>query len=99
MADGQVSVALSRAATEWHQRLTPERRAIVDERLRQLARYPERAIKVPEGDEELLTAIIMVRDREVWAYRVTFVVDEVMSRHLPAIKVLTVRQLPFPALR
>lgn len=99
MPDGQVSVALSHEVTLWHSRLTPERQAVVDERLRQLARNPERSLVTRERGREVRTAVIVIKDGEVWGYRVKFVVDEVMRRHLPAIKVLAVRQVPYPAQR
>lgn len=79
--EGHVSIAFSHEATLFYENLSPELKEILNQHLREIARRPER-IKVGEG---LYVAFIGFDDN--WAWRVDYVIDERMRRHLPAIAV------------
>jgi hypothetical protein len=92
VAEGQVYIGLSRGASVWYSGLSEAHRKVVDPRLRELARDPERAPvrATSPGGRLVYVALAVVEDWSVWAYRIDFVVDEIMRDRakLPAIAVL-----------
>lgn len=94
MAAGQVSVAFSHDASVWYFGLRPDQRERADERLRELARDPERApfrFQGPGGP--IYVAIVDVGDAQ---YRVDFVIDHLMQKRavIPAIAVRRAMSAP-----
>jgi hypothetical protein len=97
--DGPVSITFDDVTTPWYFGLAPAHRRAVDGRLRELAWDPERApvrFTSPHG-RTVYTALAVVDDGDLWAYRLDFVIDELMRQRagLPAIAVLKARALPF----
>jgi hypothetical protein len=89
---GQVYVGLSEEASLWYAGLSLGQRRIVDRRLRGLAVDPERApvrALSPSG-RTIYVALATTDEGDVWAYRIDFVVDDLMRLRgrLPAIAVL-----------
>lgn len=88
----QVYVGFSEEASAWYAGLPGEYRRLVDRRLRELAFDPERSpvrALSPEG-RTIYVALATTDARDVWAYRIDFVVDELMRvrGRLPSIAVL-----------
>jgi hypothetical protein len=88
----QVYVGLSEEASAWYSALPSEHRGLIDRRLRELALDPERAPvrALSPGNRTSYVALATTDERHLWAYRIDFVVDELMRDRggLPAIAVL-----------
>ena len=89
---GEVYIGLSREASAWYAQLSDAHRRIVDARLRELAKDPERApvrALSPQG-RTIYVALAVVDDERAWAYRIEYVEDTLMRERgrLPAIAVL-----------
>ena len=89
---GQVYVGLSEEASVWYAELSVGQRGVVDRRLRELALDPDRAPvrALSPGGQTIYVALATTDGGDVWAYRIDFVVDDVMRvrGNLPSIAVL-----------
>jgi hypothetical protein len=94
---GEVYVGLSREASTRYSKLPDPHRTIVDARLRELAKDPERApvrALSPQG-RTIYVALAVVDDERAWAYRIEYVQDTLMRDRggLPSIAVLRARPI------
>jgi hypothetical protein len=95
--EGPVSITFDEETSAWYLGLDPVQRRTVDGRLRELAWDPERApvrFTSPHG-RTIYTALAIVNEAGLWAYRLDFTVDELMRQRakVPAIAVLRARAM------